>query len=227
MVRCCVKSAWLGALCVALVALNPGDARSASSTAVVTEYRNRPLEPLRRVFSEAGLNDCPSVWKFDEGRFLAACRTDAEQSRLRLYLVQSLGSGGFSVAFRSAHFGDAYYVNVVVLESMPGDKTALLLAESGAEFSYGVRVYAFDGGTLEFAGEIDEVIDRDGGASSVLPALRVRRVGGRTEFSFSELVMRPASSGGYSEVPPGQVRYVIDSSGWHRNFPSRGRGRPR
>lgn len=206
------RFARLAEVCAALmIAVFLGDVGSAPLVQGA-DYRERALEPLEPGFREAGLQDCPSAWDLGEGQALAVCRSAESGAPLRLYLLDLRKSGKSSVASRSAHFGDAYYVRISAFERAAGDAPALVLAESGAEFSYGVRVYALDQGRLRFVGEIDEVIDREGTASSVLPALRITRAAGKTEFSFVEPVMRPDGNGGYAKLLPGQVRYVIEGA---------------
>ena len=173
-------------------------------------YQQRTLTTVQRDLSALGLQDCPSIQALDEVRQLAVCRiADAKAaSRLYWFLIDARQPGTSAIRFRSGDFGDADYVQIAVF-SKAQDGTELILAESGAEFSYGVQVYTLDGMQVQRVGAIAEVLNEDGEARSILPALQIRDLGATVRFSFTAPVMVPDRQGQYSEVAPQQVCYVL------------------
>lgn len=173
-------------------------------------YQPRTLATIDREVSVLGLQDCPSIQALDEVRLLAVCRiADAKSAaRLHWFLIDARQTGTSAIRFRSGDFGDADYVQLAVF-SKAQDGAELILAESGAEFSYGVQVYALDGMQARRVGAIAEVLNEDGEARSVLPALQIRDHGATVRFSFTAPVMVPDRQGHYAEVAPEQVCYVL------------------
>lgn len=175
-------------------------------------YQERALAAAQQDFSGFGLKDCQQTLSLDSARYLAICRLadPSAGSGPRLLMVDTQRSGPSALLFRSSDFGDAYYVKLTVFEKESHDSPDLVLAEFGAEFSYGVRVYTLDDAKLRLVGHIDAVLDQAGVASSVLPALRIIDTGREIMFSFTESVMLPKPSGDYTEAAPGRLRYVLD-----------------
>jgi len=164
-------------------------------------------------FSALGLKNCQSTRALDTTHYLAACRQTSPKaiSGLRLFLVDTRQSEQNAILFRSPDFGDAYYVKVTVFNKDQGDGPTFILAESGAEFSYGVQIYMLDGSELRSAGNIDEVLlDDEENASSVVPTLQIKDTGQTVVFSFTKNVMVPDRQGNYTTVTPEQIRYIFD-----------------
>lgn len=177
-------------------------------------YQERALAAPTQDFSALGLKDCQQTLSLDSEHYLAVCRlaTPATTAGLRLVLVDTGRSGQSAILFQSPDFGDAYYVKLSVFSKDQRDGPDLVLAESGAEFSYGIRVYTLNHSKLHFVGDLDAVLDRDGVASSVAPALRITDTGREVAFTFTDNVMLPDRKGNYTEVAPNHLRYVLSGS---------------
>jgi hypothetical protein len=175
-------------------------------------YQEQALIATEYDFSALGLKNCQSTRALDTTHYLAACRQTYPKatSGLRLFLVDTRQPGQKAILFRSPDFGDAYYVKVTVFSKDQGNDPVFVLAESGAEFSYGVQVYTFDGSKLRFVGNIDEVLGDEENAGSVAPALQIKDTGQNVVFSFTERVMVPDRQGNYIETTPERIRYVLD-----------------
>ncbi len=173
-------------------------------------YQQRTLTTVQRDVSALGVQDCPSIQALDPVRLLAVCRiADAKAAaRLHWLLIDAQQTGTSAIRFRSGDFGDADYLQIAVF-SKAQDGAELILAESGAEFSYGVQVYTLDGMQARRVGAIPEVLNEDGEARSIVPALRIRDHGATVQFSFTAPVMVPDRQGHYAEVAPEQVCYVL------------------
>jgi len=175
-------------------------------------YQPRTLATVDQDVSTLGLKGCPSIQALDDAHYLAVCRmADAKAaSSLFLFLIDARQSGEKAILFRSKDFGDAYYVKITVFSKGQGKGPEFILAESGAESSYGIEVYTLDGAQLRRVGAIAEVLDNEGEGGSVLPALQIRDHGPTVVFSFTNPVMVPDRQGNYAEVAPEQVRYILD-----------------
>lgn len=176
-------------------------------------YQEQALIASEYDFSALGLKNCQSTRALDATHDLAACRQAYPKatSGLHVFLVDTRQSGQKAIVFRSPDFGDAYYVKVTVFSKAQSDGPIFVLAESGAEFSYGVQIYIFDGSKLQSVGTIDEVLlDDEENASSVVPALQIKDTGRTVVFSFTQNVMVPDRQGNYTETTPERIRYVLD-----------------
>ncbi|MCB9655924.1 MAG: hypothetical protein H6729_17495 [Deltaproteobacteria bacterium] len=218
-------------------ALWVGSARAAPSHGAATARAYIQAEesaaPAEASLASSGLKDCRSAAILDEAHMALACsscvRGDqrCEPSR-GLFVVQRVteqsgSSGGveWSLLSRERAFGDAYYATLSVfapdlggaenarLEGADAQPT-ILLAESGDESSYGVSVFVWANGKLTQAGSIDAVLDDDGSAVSVVPALRIAPEDGVVVFSFTKNVMCPDKKGGYIETPPAALSYRLE-----------------
>ena len=187
-------------------------------------YQERALVAAKQDFSVFGLKDCQQTLSLDSAHYLAICRlaAPATASGLRLFLVDTGRTGQSAILFRSPDFGDAYYVKLSVFGKDQRDGFDLVLAESGAEFSYGVRIYTLDNSKLQFVGHLDAVLDRDGVASSVTPALRIKDTGREVMFTFTDPVMLPDRKGDYIQVAPSHLRYILNGSKLRRLVSVRG-----
>ncbi|HRF43339.1 MAG TPA: hypothetical protein PLD30_03730 [Candidatus Competibacteraceae bacterium] len=176
-------------------------------------YREHTLIATGYDFSALGLKNCQSARALDTTHYLAACRQTSPKatSALRLFLVDTRQPEQNAILFRSSDFGDAYYVKVTVFNKDQGDGPIFILAESGAEFSYGVQIYMLDGSELRSVGNIDEVLlDDEENASSVVPALQIKDTGQTVVFSFTKNVIVPDRQGNYTTVTPERIRYIFD-----------------
>lgn len=198
-------TAWIAGLLMLM--LNAHFSIAAEQTGI---YQQRTLATVDQDVSALGLKDCPSIQALDDAHYLAVCRTTDSKvaSSLSLFLIDARQSGKKAILFHSKDFGDAYYVKTTVFSKGQGPE--FILAESGAESSYGVQVYTLDGSKLRRIGAIAEVLDNEGEAGSVLPALQIRDHGPTVMFSFTNPVMVPDRQGNYAEVAPEQVRYILD-----------------
>lgn len=183
-------------------------------------YRERTPVAVDVDFSALGLKDCQSVRALDTAHALAVCRqaNDKAAPGLQLFLVDTQSSKPISRLLHSSDFGDAYYVKVTVLRNDQGRGPDVVLAESGAEFSYGVQVYTFEGSELHAVGAIHEVLDDEGNASSVIPALHIQDTGQVLLFSFTKNVMLPDRRGSYTEIASERIHYVLDGLKLRRVF---------
>ncbi len=198
---------WIAGLLALLL-----NAPLSSAAEHVSIYQPRTLTTVDPDISALGLQNCQSIQAVDEVRHLAVCRlADAKAaSGLYLFLIDARQTGKQAVLFRSGDFGDAYYVKVAVFSKAQDKGLEFILAESGAESSYGVQVYALDGIQIRRIGAIAEVLNEDGEARSVLPALQIRGHDQTVVFSFTNRVMVPDRQGHYTEIAPEQIRYILD-----------------
>lgn len=122
---------------------------------------------------------------------------------LRLCLVD-IRKGHENLIYKSAGAGDSYYMK---LKSLVNKSQLLVLAETGAEFSYGVDAYMLNGQKMTYMGNIDTVVDDGGSAESVVPFLMVSKHEDVITFSFTRDVLRPDGKGGYSTYSKHKIKY--------------------
>jgi len=120
-------------------------------------------------------------------------------------------SGGRDrVLYRGPGAGDSYYMKPTVFDG-EGGGPAVILAESGAEFSYGIGVYVMEPGRkIRRAGEIDLGAPGEDGPTSAVPFVQVERSGKGLCVRFTRDLVRQKPDGTYARVPKEKAIYKYE-----------------
>jgi hypothetical protein len=84
----------------------------------------------------------------------------------------------------------------------------VILAEAGAEFSYGVDVYAFDGVNVKYLGNIGAVVNIHDTLSSSVPYIIIEDDNKILKFTFVKDVMMLNKKGEYVPFSKNNISYV-------------------
>lgn len=129
----------------------------------------------------------------------------------RLLLLGNSGAA-WVTRYHSAGSADSYGIRPTFVANCGGHEL-LIFGEIGTEYSWGVRVFAYDNGEVEDLGEIPLAVEGEIDAESVIPFMRFSSNGTVVELSFTrDLIEDP---GGLNERPLARtaIRYRIDENG--------------
>jgi len=197
------------ALAAAILAAAPAGTRAVGPEAL----RVQQLRPIQLDPASVGMAECFSPGELQEGTTLAVCRApDVKGAGGQMHLmVVDRSAGGTKVLYRSPGSGDSYYLRPTVLGGGGGDPT-VVLAEAGAEFSYGIEVYVIEpdrkvlrAGFLDLAAPAAEE-----GPTSAVPFAQVERMGSGLCFRFTRDLLRSRPDGGYAKVPRAKAVYKYE-----------------
>jgi hypothetical protein len=195
----------LAAACVAASA-----APSATRAAAPVDLPERKLPAAQVDAAALGMAECPMAAELDARLVLAVCRGRAgggSAGPLRLVVVDRSG-GQARIAYEGPSAGDAYYVRPTVFQAEGGP--ALVLAEAGAEFSYGLDVYVIrPAGRIARAGTIALGAPGEDGPTSAAPFARVERRGDALCVAFTRDLVRGLPDGSYAKVARSRAQYVV------------------
>ena len=93
-----------------------------------------------------------------------------------------------------------------------GPHRLLILAEVGNEFSWGFRVFAYDGKSLRDLGEIPIAVQGDPDMESAIPFVQFTPHDKVVDLTFTTSVLKDPGSQFPQALPAGSVRYQIGST---------------
>jgi hypothetical protein len=177
---------------------------------VPTALRERKLSAVEIDPAPLGMAECPSAGGLDARTVVAVCRSRSvggAAGALHLVLVDR-SEGHERIAYRGPSAGDAYYIRPTIFDG-EGDGPTVILAESGAEFSYGIDVYVTGPGLkVRRAGQIELGAPGEDGPTSAVPFVHLERRGKDLCFTFTHDLVRLRPDGSYAQVPKASAGYL-------------------
>jgi len=174
-------------------------------------FRERQLRPVQLDPAALGMAECPTAGELEAGMVLAVCRTpEAKGEAGVLHLLVVDRSAEDKILYRSPGAGDSYYIRPSVFEGEKGG-SVVVLAEGGAEFSYGISVYVIEPGRKVLrAGRIALGGPGEDGPSSAVPFVQVERSGSAICFRFTHDLVKMKPDGSYADVPKGKAGFKYE-----------------
>ncbi|MGD8847374.1 MAG: hypothetical protein PVJ84_12905 [Desulfobacteraceae bacterium] len=161
--------------------------------------------------SSLSLTNCQNGINIGRKLVLVACRSTSldtpSDSGLRLFLIQSDQN---EILYYSKGAGDSYYMNYSIFQKKGINQPLIVLAEVGAEFSYGVNVFMVNGRKMTYIGSIDETVNINENPSSVVPFLKISEYQDKIQFCFTKDVLVLSSKGEYITVSKKKIKYSYD-----------------
>jgi hypothetical protein len=132
---------------------------------------------------------------------------------LRLFLIEKRNND-LRIKYQSKGSGDSYNLSPTFYKSL-FDDSWIALAEMGAEYSWGIRVFLFRGDTVLDIGTLDVGVFRQHGAAdnieSAVPFTVIERSGNSIIFRFTTDVVLDPGGKNQSTVPQGGIKYVYSN----------------
>ena len=132
-----------------------------------------------------------------------------KDSGIRLYLVEKIKDGKFKVLYGSRGSQDSYILRPTIHRSPDVKLPTIILAETGAEYSWGIEVFLVKGKQVTHAGSMEVGADAKDNPESAVPYTWIKPKGKKLVFTFTtDLVyMR---GGKFSRLKKNQIRYEYD-----------------
>jgi hypothetical protein len=163
-----------------------------------------------------GLTKCQSSIKISTDQTVIVCRKKALDTKtdygLRLLLI-NLSKSEPIINDYSQGVQDAYYVKLTGFAKNDLIKPELILAEYGAEYSYGVDLFTLRKKKLNYLGTIDEVVNIDENVGSVVPYIAIYESAGEIRINFIRDVLKINKQGEYISVPKERIKYIVSQQG--------------
>ena len=163
--------------------------------------------------SSLGLETChPALW-LQKDLFTISCHEPAKDTKkdsgIRLYLIEKATGGKLKILFRSRGSQDSYVLKPTVLRSTDKRLPTIILAETGAEYSWGVEVFVVKGKQMTHAGSMEVGAYAKDNPESAVPYTWIKPKGKKLVFVFTtDLVyMR---GGKFTRLNKNQIRYEYD-----------------
>jgi hypothetical protein len=191
-----------------------------NSVAAPIEYERRHLAKDTNNYTSLGLEGCQDGILITAKQKIIPCYKKTFDTKtdygLRLFLI-STSKQKLTIDDYSRGFKDAYYVRLSGFFDKNSDKLELIMAEYGAEYSYGVNVFKPQNDKLNFLGLIDEVVNIDENAASVVPYISITELAGNIHFTFLRDVLKINKQGEYIPVHKEKIKYIYSQrGGFHR-----------
>lgn len=185
------------------------------------EYKRLELKKEKLNLASVGLKNCGDAVRLSRVRFLVSCRgDDRDQDRdygMRLYLIGKEDKGTYRILFRSRGAMDSYIYRPHVFANAKASCPKLVLAESAAEYAWGLDLYLVKGDEVRLAGAMGVGVERidpkhpelSDNPISAVPYTRIRARGKKLEVTFTEnLVLM--EGGKFESVKKSDLRYEFD-----------------
>lgn len=93
-----------------------------------------------------------------------------------------------------------------------GGHQLLIFAETGAEYSWGVRVFSYDDGIIKELGSIDLAVEGEFDAESVIPFMKFTQKGRSVVISFTKDVISDPGGKNEKKFRKSAIHYVVDGN---------------
>jgi hypothetical protein len=187
-----------------------GPAQAGGSSYETVDARSEKMD-----LSSLGLETChPALW-LQNDLFTISCHEPAKNTKkdsgIRLYLVEKLSDGKLKILFRSRGSQDSYILRPTILRSPDKKLPTIILAETGAEYSWGIEVFIVKGKQITHAGSMEVGADAKENPESAVPYTWIKPKGKKLVFVFTtDLVyMR---GGKFTRLKKNQIRYEYDGT---------------
>lgn len=115
---------------------------------------------------------------------------NTRQGRVKTLYLAEQGEKGLVIKYRSSGSGDAYNLTPFFYKSHGNDIPIIILGEYGAEYSWGIRVFLFDGTSITDIGYLPITGETHSGRisfeGSAIPYTKIHKNGDSIYFSFSK-----------------------------------------
>ncbi len=204
------KKFWVIMSFICLLACNSSAVSVTDETDGQKEYLKTDFPGEKMDLSSIRLENCQSAVRLRKNLFLVPCRNPKKDSEkdygLRLFLIEKI-KGKPVIRFQSHGAGDSYYMKPSVFKNVKAEKPLIILAEAGAEFSYGIGVYLLSDLQMKYIGELDVTVNEDDTPSSAVPFTKIMQKGDELIFSFTKDLLMLQNNGEYITIPKDQIRY--------------------
>ena len=200
----------LMSLCMFSCASPPALSDTHSKFQTGNEYAKVNVRSAKLDLTPIGIQDCLSCFQLEAGFFLAVCRNPGvdspEDYGVRLYLIQDTAQK-LSVLFESHGYMDSYYLRPSVFKIVGTNELTLILAEAGAEFSYGIGVYRLNNQQMRYLGILDVAVEGESNPESAVPFIKIAEKQGALTFTFTKDVVMSDDEGNYEVIPMNEIQY--------------------
>lgn len=183
-------------------------------------YKVVSLAPVNVDVAQMGLSNCTSMVALSAVRVLAACRSSKSDTPkdygLRLYVLATEGQRVRALSV-SPGLGDAYSVNLQKRSNSDARFKDLIVADAAAEHAYGAAIYALQGDTLRFLGELDYVLmGPENSPVSALEATKIEATREGFRVSFTQDVFALNREGDYEKRAKDSAINIFDGKRLHK-----------
>jgi hypothetical protein len=179
------------------------------ATAPAEILRERQLHAVQLNPASVNMAECSSASELKPDTIVAVCRSPGAGNatgELHLLIIDRSAEQD-KVLYQGPSVGDSFYIRPTVLSGEGG--SAVILAEAGAEFSYGIGVYVVEPGRkIHYAGEIELGAPGEDGPTSAVPYLQVERKKKGFCFRFTHDLVRQKPDGTYATVSKDKAFYM-------------------
>jgi hypothetical protein len=174
-------------------------------------YVKYELQKYSKKINLPGYESCQQGMKVSDKSIIVACydknKTAEHDSTLRFLMVDNLDKKPI-VKFKSKNFGDSDYMRISVFRCGDVNKPLIVLAEVGADFSYGIEVFQFDGLKMRHLGYLDVSVDGIDNPVSAVPYVKISETNNLLVFSFTKDLFVTDKRGKYKTIPKNKIKYV-------------------
>ena len=208
-------------LCMFSCASPPALSDTDSKSQTGNEYAKVNVRSAKLDLTPIGIQECLSCFQLEAGLFLAVCRNHGvdspEDYGVRLYLIQD-STQRLSVLFESHGYMDSYYLRPSVFKIGETKQPTLILAEAGAEFSYGIGVYRLNNQQMRYLGNLDVAVEGESNPTSAVPFTKIVEKQGTLTFTFTKDVVVSDDKGNYEVIPKSKIEYRYSNNGLTRSM---------
>jgi hypothetical protein len=200
---------------------------NSNNMAAPIQYERRNLQKDTNDYTFLGLENCQGGIIITEKKTIIPCHKKAFDTKtdygLRLFLINTSKQNP-TIDDYSRGFKDAYYIKLSGFFNKYSDQPKLIMAEYGAEYSYGVNAFKPQDDNINFLGMIDEVVNIDENAASVVPYISITEFAGKIRFTFLRDILKINKQGEYIPVNKEKIKYIYSKrDGFHREENTRNR----
>jgi hypothetical protein len=187
-----------------------------SARAGETSYRRIDVLNQKIDLSIMSLTDCHRAFWIEKDLFTISCfdtsRDTPQDSGIRLFVLQKAADGRLKILYHSRGGQDSYILKPTVFKSPKAKHPILILAETGAEYSWGIEVFLVQGRRVTHAGYMEVGADVESESEnpvSAVPYTRIKARGKKLVFTFEKnlVYMR---GGKFTTLKKNQIRYEYD-----------------
>jgi hypothetical protein len=120
-------------------------------------------------------------------------------------------NGKFVRTYFSKGSADSYSLKPSFINRC-GVHQLLILAETGAEYSWGVRVFSYDDGLIKDLGSIDLAVEGEFDAVSVIPFMKFTQKGKSVVISFTKDVISDPGGEHEKKIRKSAIHYVVNGN---------------
>ena len=179
-------------------------------------YQKISLNKQKLNLSSLNLTDCEEALEIEKKLFITTCQNreldNEDDYGIRVYLISAENSK-LKVLFESPGALDSYYL---LLDTFMANKALfpyVILAEYGAEESWGIEVYLFDKRNIKSVGFLKVGIEyQDAGGPvliSAVPVTKISKEANKFFLSFDKDVVFVHKNGKYEKISKKRLKYVL------------------